>query len=138
MEGANTYEPGDWVDHKEGYYFVCGFCEKAGAGRQGKKFCSDKCRYRFNNQQRKLKSTQMHKTFRRQERNRDVLKNLSIIYGENTWIHVEILREHGFLENGAPLIQTKVNNEIWYTFIDYSMSYKNEKIKINKNELYRV
>ena len=134
MEGANTFEPGDWVDHKEGYYFVCGFCEKAGTGRQGKKFCSDKCRYRLNNQQRKLKRVKIQKSFVFQENIRDVIKNLCLIYGENVWIHVDILREHGFRGEGVAHIKTKLDNEIWYTYIDYSIAYKDNKIKIRKNE----
>ena len=101
MEGANTYEPGDWVDHTEGYYFICGFCEKAGTGRQGKKFCSDKCRFRLNNRKSRKSKKESQSFYSELRHNEKILSRLIQKYRPLQWIKKSEFDLNGFIWNSA-------------------------------------
>jgi len=99
---------------------ACAECGNPIVGRSDKKFCSDQCRYMFNNRQKQDKEKEVLRINSILRKNRTVLKTLSPI-GKTT-VRKEVLASLNFnFRYFTNIYNTK--NMVYYFCYEYGYAY---------------
>lgn len=94
------------------------FCAQCGneiLGREGKMFCSDKCRNTWNNRQNKDATNLVRNINNRLRKNYRILSELNV--GENTKVERKVLKKKGFdFEFFTSFLEAKTGNKYYFVY----------------------
>lgn len=94
------------------------FCIECGTeiiGREGKMFCSDKCRNTYNNRQNKDATNLVRNINNRLRKNHRILSELNV--GENTKVERKVLKKKGFdFEFFTGFLDAKSGNKYFFVY----------------------
>lgn len=98
----------------------CAFCGNAVTGRQDKKFCSDQCRYLFNNQSKAESQRGILDVNKRLRKNRSILKSLCP-HGKAT-VRRTVLADLGFDITVFTSLFVTSTKQVYYLCYEYGFS----------------
>jgi hypothetical protein len=84
-------------------------------GREGKMFCSDKCRNTYNNLQNKDATNLVRNINNRLRKNHRILSELNV--GENPKVELKVLKKKGFdFEFFTSVLDAKTGNKYYFVY----------------------